>query len=547
MRQAPAVLAAILAASLPAQIFPPPPAPTGHAVTTAKARLGQALFWDEQLSTTRSTACGSCHIVSHGGADPRGVNAVNPGPDGQYGTPDDNHGSPGVPSNQGNGAYSLHPAFGYRPQVTRRMAPSMINAGYTAELFWDGRARSGQFRDPITNAVILNSGAQLENLIAAPPLDVIEMGHPGRNWSDVVQRVQNSLPLALASSLPAALQTFVGSNTYAQLFQQAFGTPGVDASRIIMAIATYIRTLVSDRSPVDRFLAGQGTLTPQQQIGLGAFIRHCVACHNNVDSSALFSGPIGLEFRNTGVRPIAEDRGRSAVTSLPADDGKFKVPDLRNVALRGPFFRNGSQTTLGGVVDFYNRGGDFHVNQDPLVPVIVNQITAADRAGLIAFLQALTDPRVAAEQAPFDRPRLFSEGPHRNRVFGSGTPGTGGLHPRAIAEEPALLGAPHVTVAVDRAVTGQLAALVWDLATAPAPQTVIGLRVELALSPATIILGAGTTQGPAGAGKGVGSFTFAVPATPQLSGLVLYGQWLLGDPQGPGGFTTSDAFSLQVR
>jgi cytochrome c peroxidase len=43
-----------------------------------------------------------------------------------------------------------------------------------------------------------------------------------------------------------------------------------------------------------------------------------------------------------------------------AVEGTFKIPGLRNVALTAPYFHNGGVATLRGVVEFYNRGGDFH-------------------------------------------------------------------------------------------------------------------------------------------------------------------------------------------
>ena len=113
----------------------------------------------------------------------------------------------------------------------------------------------------------------------------------------------------------------------------------------------------------------------------------------------------------------------SSVTPKPdfrdAVDGSFKVPSLRNIALTGPYFHNGSRSTLEQVVEFYNRGGDrrgpvgndttgFGVNLSNLDPDIKPLgMTPAERTDLVAFLRnALTDPRVAWEQAPFDHPSL---------------------------------------------------------------------------------------------------------------------------------------------
>jgi cytochrome c peroxidase len=99
-------------------------------------------------------------------------------------------------------------------------------------------------------------------------------------------------------------------------------------------------------------------------------------------------------------------------------DGSFKVPSLRNVELTGPYFHNGGQATLEQVVDFYSRGGDgagtdfanttgFGVNPTNRAPAILPlNLSAADKANLVAFLKTLTDERVRWEQAPFDHPSL---------------------------------------------------------------------------------------------------------------------------------------------
>jgi hypothetical protein len=101
-----------------------------------------------------------------------------------------------------------------------------------------------------------------------------------------------------------------------------------------------------------------------------------------------------------------------------AVDGSVKVPTLRNVELTGPYFHNGGQATLEQVVDFYNRGGDgagsdfantsgFGINPTNRAPAILPlNLSAADKAALVAFLKALTDERVRWEKAPFDHPGL---------------------------------------------------------------------------------------------------------------------------------------------
>lgn len=89
-------------------------------------------------------------------------------------------------------------------------------------------------------------------------------------------------------------------------------------------------------------------------------------------------------------------------------DGAFKTPILRNVTLTAPYFHNGGQLTLKQVVQFYNRGGDFAIeNLGDLSPNIHPLgLAEGDLDDLVAFLDALTDQRVACEMAPFDHPEI---------------------------------------------------------------------------------------------------------------------------------------------
>jgi cytochrome c peroxidase len=95
------------------------------------------------------------------------------------------------------------------------------------------------------------------------------------------------------------------------------------------------------------------------------------------------------------------------------DKGTFKVPQLRNVELTGPYFHNGSVGLLQNVVDFYARGGNFPINNindiDPLIlgGMTVLQNNPTNEAALIAFLQSLTDERVRNESEPFDHPEIM--------------------------------------------------------------------------------------------------------------------------------------------
>src|SRR5262245_40181360 len=79
------LVAATLTASATAQALGAPPVPPGNPQTFEKIQLGKALFWDEQISSTRSIACGSCHLPEAGGIDARTAtqpaSSTHPGPD----------------------------------------------------------------------------------------------------------------------------------------------------------------------------------------------------------------------------------------------------------------------------------------------------------------------------------------------------------------------------------------------------------------------------------------------------------------------------------
>ena len=91
-----------------------------------------------------------------------------------------------------------------------------------------------------------------------------------------------------------------------------------------------------------------------------------------------------------------------------AVNGAFKVSQLRNIDLTGPYFHTGGHLTLRQVVEFYNRGGDFALeNLDDLSPFIRPlNLTSDDMDAIVAFLGALTDERVRCELAPFDHPEI---------------------------------------------------------------------------------------------------------------------------------------------
>ncbi len=515
---------------------PPPPAPGGNPLTAVKAYLGKALFWDEQLSATKTVSCGSCHRAGTGGTDPRSLpsllTAKNPGIDGLFNTADDIVGSPGVPQNNADGTYSWSNNFGFNTQVTGRKANSHINAAYAPILFWDGRA-GGQFRDPVTNTVVLNNGAALESQAAGPPVSAVEMGHATSNWSALATQISNAKPLVLTTNIPAALETWIGGRTYPELFQEAFGSPDVTPARIAMAIASYERTLFSDQAPVDLANAGITPLPAAEQRGRNTFVNaQCAVCHAGEQLT-------NHSFQNIGVRPVAEDGGRGAITGNQNQIGTFKVPSLRNVGLRSSFMHNGRLATLEDVVAFYNRGGDFpnepNFNANLIRPRGLNPTQQAE---LAAFLRnSLTDDRVRNALPPFDAPRPYAETNRVPVITGTGLAGSGSFIPQPTAIEPPLVGNPSFTVAVSRTLGNTTVVLVVDEndpgATTTIPATGSFARLSM------------TTQGT-GAGNGSASVSLSIPNNPALVGKTFFGRWYVTDAGAAGGVAVSPAFRFTV-
>ena len=377
------------------QALPAVPVPAENPITAEKVVLGKILFWDQQLSTDNTVACGTCHAPSAGGMDP--ILASHPGRDGAFGNADDVNGSLGVVRRDVDGAPIADPLFGFDVQVTGRAAPNFFGGLWGSEFFWDGRAGDA-FLDPLTGEIVIANGGGLEAQALGPILSDVEMAKEGRTWEEVVARLEFVPPLALATDWPADVVAAIAANpTYGALFEAAFGDPEITPVRIAFAIATYERTLVANDTPFDAFVAGDTTaLTAAEQAGLQFFLgSDCVVCH----APPTFTDD---SFRTLGVRDPDEDAGREAVTGLASDRGGFKVPTLRNVGLKPSFMHTGEFTTLSEVIEFYGPGNQEPENLDPLMPVLV---PAGLANALLAFLGgALTDPRVASETGVYARP-----------------------------------------------------------------------------------------------------------------------------------------------
>jgi cytochrome c peroxidase len=216
------------------------------------------------------------------------------------------------------------------------------------------------------------------------------------------------------------LARFAEDPDYVALFAAAWPDSGGEPSwnRIIMALASFMRTMTSFDSRYDRFLAGDETaLTAEERQGLALFNSErleCFHCHAGptlttayVDAGdpadhhpfVFFSNGL-YNVGNAGTYP-AHDRGLYDLTLNRRHMGLFRPPSLRNVAVTAPYMHDGSLATLDAVIDHYAAGGTVSLEgplagDGRLMPTKSSfvrgfTLTDAERAALIAFLESLTD------------------------------------------------------------------------------------------------------------------------------------------------------------
>lgn len=260
-------------------------------------------------------------------------------------------------------------ALGATGELHPRGSMSLINVAYRDTLTW---------ADP--RAMSLEAQA-LVPLFGEHPIELGLKGHEARVYRRLADDVM-----------------------YLRLFREAFAgeaTP-ITTANIVAAIAAFERTIVSFRSPYDRyrFRGQKDALSPAARRGEQLFFSRrrvgCVQCHGglNFDGGGRAAGaaPAPLPFHNTGLflRYAEPNTGLQAHTGDPSDEGKFRAPTLRNIERTAPYMHDGSVATLAEVIDHYAAGGRAaHRNRSPLLRPFT--LTPAERDDLLAFLASLTD------------------------------------------------------------------------------------------------------------------------------------------------------------
>ena len=344
--------------------FPQPSVPESNPMTAAKVELGRYLFYDSRLSGNGSQACSTCHRPEFAFTEPRSR------------------------------------AVGSTGHVNRRNTLALVNAAYNDTLMW---AHPGL--------------RTIEQQVLIPMFgdDPVELGIAGRE-AEVLGR-------------------FRDDRVYQNLFTDAFpGKESLEFSHIVDALACFVRALVSFESPFDAYAyeGKDSALEPAAINGLQHFFSERFECHHchggfNFTQSSTHEAVAILDnaFHNTGLYNVGnenayprEDQGLHDLTGEPGDRGRFRAPTLRNIALTAPYMHDGSLADLGAVLDFYAAGGrniesgeyagDGRANTYKSQFVRGFDMSPTERAELLAFLGALTDPMFASRpeyQSPFTENR----------------------------------------------------------------------------------------------------------------------------------------------
>ncbi len=248
--------------------------------------------------------------------------------------------------------------------VGTRNSMALINLGWDSFFFWDGRAKT------------------LEEQVLQPVENPIEMHE---TWANAVSELSES-------------------EEYREMFLHAFGELGIDKYKAAKALAQFLRTMISGKSKYDVIYKVENnlalnseeqailaTVTPEETAGYDLFKSlngaDCFHCHN---------GPLMQvqKFSNNGLDATFTDIGRAEVTGSPFDEGKFKVPTLRNIALSAPYMHDGRFATLDDVINHYSHGIVQSATIDPLIEFASQggvQLDATEKQWLLAFLMTLTD------------------------------------------------------------------------------------------------------------------------------------------------------------
>jgi len=327
-----------------------------------KVELGRQLFFDKALSHPDGQSCTVCHAPKTAFADPNHAVVSEGMTDGAF-----------VNRNAQSLAY-----VGFVPPLERDST-----GNYHGGLFWDGRSNS------------------LEHQLSGPFFNIAEMNNPDT----------------------AALVNEVRNAPYYSLYKKVYGKMRYAAeayTNLCDALAAFERSALFNEftSKYDYYLEGKASLTEQELLGLELFQGkgRCEQCHSMQSQSSerkiLFTnfGYYNLGIPRNEENPYystfpainpegkaAIDFGLGSVINESSENGKFRVPTLRNIQYTGPYFHNGYFKTLKEVVHFINTRDSEGKHTPEVSENVAYQITGSlhmsesEEDALVAFLLCLTD------------------------------------------------------------------------------------------------------------------------------------------------------------
>jgi cytochrome c peroxidase len=243
---------------------------------------------------------------------------------------------------------ALNTGIGINGQKLPRNSPTVVNVAYNTQFMWDGRFGS------------------LEQQVLGPMQAEQEMSTDFKHMKLMLDSLEG----------------------YKAMFAKAYPNEPMSEQTVAKAIAAFERTVVSNGSRFDKWLAGdRRAITAQEWRGFQLFKAadkgNCVACH---------SGPNFTDngFHNIGVAQEAPDAGRFKVRALPSMKAAFKTPTLRDIELTAPYFHDGSAATLRDVMVHYNRGGDPRAVGTVSPEVRPLNLSAREIDDLVAFMKTLS-------------------------------------------------------------------------------------------------------------------------------------------------------------
>jgi len=235
-----------------------------------------------------------------------------------------------------------------------RNSPVIFNMLWSPAFMWDGGVN------------------HLEVFSVAPITNTLEMHE---TMSGVVQKLNNS-------------------EHYRNKFKKLYGVEEVNDQVFLRAMAQYVAGIVSCGSKYDKYVQGKVSFTANELEGLEIFNNKCSSCH----TAPMFTN---YSYQNNGLDAQFTDLGRGRITLDPQDNGKFKVPTLRNIELTYPYMHDGRFWTLRSVLDHYSDGVIQSSTISPLVSSGI-QLTETEKDRLIDFLKTLTDYEMLNNKNYFD-------------------------------------------------------------------------------------------------------------------------------------------------